>query len=83
MMGAVNRVWTYLFHHRLQTGRLLHQVRQPANVYFACLSPNQQMLMVGDWLGFVSGIHTGEPPASYVKLGEGMRGPVFWIKAVL
>ena len=61
-----------------QTGRLLHQVRQPANVYFACLSPNQQMLMVGDWLGFrLWDPYTGEPLTSYVKLGEGMRGACF------
>ena len=61
-----------------ETGRLLHQVRQPANVYFSLLSPNQQMLMVGDWLGFrLWDPYSGEPLTSYVKLGEGMRGACF------
>ena len=61
-----------------ETGALLHTFEHSANVYYACLSPNQQMLMVGDWLGFrIWDPYSGKPLTSYVKLGEGMRGAQF------
>ncbi|MDB4664843.1 hypothetical protein OAE97_00685 [Verrucomicrobia bacterium] len=61
-----------------ETGLLLHTFEHSANVYYACLSPNQQMLMVGDWLGFrLWDPYSGKPLTSYVKLGEGMRGAQF------
>ncbi|MBL6844497.1 MAG: hypothetical protein ISQ73_13725 [Verrucomicrobiae bacterium] len=61
-----------------ETGALKYKLQHSANVYFARLSPNQQMLMVGDWLGFrLWDPYSGKPLTSYVKLGEGMRGAQF------